>query len=448
MPRLSKWAVTGVILTVVVGAAGWLTWRAMGSAQGSVTFRTVSVEKTDLLATIRSTGTIEPEEVIDVGAQVAGRVIKFGVDPSNSSKTIDWTSPVHPGTLLAQLDDELYKARVEQMQAAMEETDAQVIQAEANVRKAEADLEQMKAKFQQAKRDFDRAQVMHPLKAIADADYDAAIMTYDTTRANINVGQATIAQMKASLIQAQKARNHGAANLREAEVNLGYTKIISPVEGVIVDRRVNVGQTVVAGLNAPSLFLIAKDLRRIQIWVSVNEADIGNITTGQHVTFKVDAYPKETFAGKVGQLRLNATMTQNVVTYTVIVDTDNSKLKLLPYMTANVDFEIAHKKDVLQVPNAALRWAPKPSLIVAEARAAFAKTRKAGHPEEGVVWLQDGALVRPITVRIGLTDGAQTEITSDELEPGMPVVIGTTKARNDDAGGSPFAPKMFGPGKK
>src|SRR5260370_10812459 len=247
--------------------------------------------------------------------------------------------------------------------------------------------------------------------------------------------------MKASLLQAQKARNHAAANLREAEVNLGYTKIVSPVEGVIIDRRVNVGQTVVASLNAPSLFLIAKDLRRIQIWVSVNEADIGNITVGQRATFKVDAHPKETFSGSVMQIRLNATMTQNVVTYTVIVDTDNSNLKLLPYMTANVDFEIAHKKDVLHVPNASLRWAPKPSLILPEARAAFTKTRKtAGHPEEGVVWVQDGALVRPITVRIGLSDGAQTEITSDELEPGTPAATATTKARTDASVGCPFAP--------
>src|SRR5262249_12654673 len=150
------------------------------------------------------------------------------------------------------------------------------------------------------------------------------------------------------------------AMLREAQVNLGYTQIRSPVDGVIVDRRVNVGQTVVAGLNAPSLFLIAKDLTKLQVWASVNEADIGNIHAGQSVRFTVDAYPKETFVGQVAQIRLNASMTQNVVTYTVVISTDNSQGKLLPYMTANLQFEVDRRHDVLLVPNAALRWKPQP----------------------------------------------------------------------------------------
>ena len=146
-----------------------------------------------------------------------------------------------------------------------------------------------------------------------------------------------------------------------ARTNLGYTTIKSPVRGVIIDRRVNIGQTVVASLNAPSLFLIAKDLRRMQVWASVNEADIGHIRLDMPVRFTVDAYAGETFHGKVTQIRMNATMTQNVVTYTVVVTTDNSNGKLLPYLTANVQFEMDQRSDVLLVPNAALRWKPQAS---------------------------------------------------------------------------------------
>jgi HlyD family secretion protein len=437
-----------VALTVL----GWGAWQLVAAPRDAVSFRSAAVERGDLLATIRATGTIEPEEVIDVGAQVAAQIKHFGADPSNPAKTIDYGSPVHAGTLLAQLDDALFKARVDQCRAALDEADAQVAQADAAVQKAVADLEQLKAKFQQAKRDYDRAQVMHPVRAISDSDYDAAVMGYDTSKANVNVGQASIVQAKAALLQAQKARSHAEANLSEAQVNLGYTQIRSPVEGVIVDRRVNVGQTVVAGLNAPSLFLIAKDLKRLQIWASVNEADIGNIRAGQAVSFTVDAYPKDTFAGQVAQVRLNATMTQNVVTYTVVVDTDNSAGRLLPYMTANLQFEVERRHDVLQVPNAALRWRPAPSLITPEARGSFTKSgKKAGEKEshdEAVLWVADGPFVRPIAVRIGMSDGVMTEVTAADLEPGMRVVTGTTRAKEEGTSGSPFAPKMFGGGKK
>ena len=163
------------------------------------------------------------------------------------------------------------------------------------------------------------------------------------------VGKATIRQNRAAL--------------RMAKTNLGYTTIKSPVRGAIIDRRVNIGQTVVASLNAPSLFLIAKDLRRMQVWASVNEADIGRIHVDMPVRFTVDAHAGQTFHGKVTQIRMNATMTQNVVTYTVVVTTDNSNGKLLPYLTANVQFEVDQRSHVLLVPNAALRWKPQASQI-------------------------------------------------------------------------------------
>src|SRR5206468_9275364 len=211
----------------------------------------------------------------------------------------------------------------------------QLAQAKAGEQRARADLLQMKAKVTQTERDWNRAQQLGPGhgNAISATDYDTAKAVYETAKSALGVGEAAI-------LQAQTDVTRAAAALKQAQTNFGYTTIRSPVKGVIIDRRVNVGQTVVASLNAPSLFLIAKDLTRLQIWTSVNEADIGQIRQGQPAHFTVDAYPHETFAGVVSQIRLNATMTQNVVTYTVVVDTDNAHGKLLPYLTANVRFEV------------------------------------------------------------------------------------------------------------
>src|SRR5262249_42173603 len=234
--------------------------------------------------------------------------------------------------------------------------------------------------------------------------------------------------------------------------------IKSPVDGVIVDRRVNVGQTVVSSLNAPSLFLIAKDLRRMQVWASVNEADIGQIQKGQQVRFTVDAYPNEVFKGEVAQVRLNASMTQNVVTYTVVVNTDNTSGKLLPYLTANLQFIVSEKSSTLLVPKAALRWRPQANQVHPDIRDKFVKSlrqKKAeGKPaaekdrvERGTVWVVDEGFVRPVRVRIGLGDGAMTEILGNDLREGVELVVGEARQENGGETTNPFTPQMFG-GKK
>ena len=248
--------------------------------------------------------------------------------------------------------------------------------------------------------------------------------------------------------------------MQRAQQNLSYCTITSPVKGVIIDRRVNIGQTVVSSLNAPSLFLIAKDLNRLQVWVSVNEADIGRIKPGQPVTFTVDAHPGDVFPGEVGKIRLNATMTQNVVTYTVEVDTDNSGGKLFPYLTANVTFIVSERKNVLLVPNAALRWTPQLSQVVAEFRESPKKAQgpetpaqakpaaKAGREEQarGVVYVPQKTLVRPVYVTLGLSDGSLTEVESTELKEGTLVVVGEMESQpggKPAPGGSPFTPQLF-----
>jgi HlyD family secretion protein len=432
-----------IIITVVVVAAALMF---MGLLQrgdrNRATFRTVPVKRGDLLATISATGTVEPEEVIDVGAQVAGRILAFGKD--KSGKSVDYGSVVEAGTVLARIDDALYAADVASAKA-------QLAQNKAGVRYAEANLGQLKAKLYQAERDWARAKKLGPSDALSQADYDAALSAYETAKANVEVGQAAIVQAKDAVRQSEAA-------LQRAQQNLNYCTIQSPVKGVIVDRRVNIGQTVVSSLSAPSLFLIAKDLTRIQVWVSVNEADIGHIRPGQPVTFTVDAHPGKVFKGEVGKIRLNATMTQNVVTYTVEVNTDNSDGKLLPYLTANVKFIVGERHHVLLVPNAALRWTPSADQVVAKFRQTL-KTRKAtgapaqGQPaqadkqrlDRGFVWVPQGTLVRPVEVSRGLSDGSLTEVASAELQERTPVVIGEAEkvAGKSSTGGSPFTPQLF-----
>jgi HlyD family secretion protein len=230
---------------------------------------------------------------------------------------------------------------------------------------------------------------------------------------------------------------------------------------------VNVGQTVVASLNAPSLFLIAKDLKRMQVWVAVNEADIGRIRPGQDATFTVDAFPSEPFRGKVGKVRLNASMTQNVVTYTVEVVADNSKGRLLPYLTANVQFELDRRKNVLLVPNAALRWTPSAEQLAPNYRAAFqdssardekpqgnAQTASSagqapGEQSEAVLWVAEGSHVRPVSVTVGLSDDIKTEVAGKGLTEGMEVIVGAQTQSSDQTEASsqtettnPFTPKI------
>jgi HlyD family secretion protein len=398
------------------GAAGLWYWNDH-QAQ-SVEFRSVVLARGDILPTINATGTIEPEEVVDVGAQVAGIIQQFGPDPEDPDQPIGYGSRVEEGTILVQLDDALYKARVEQ--------------ARANLDRSQAEVEQARAKLRMTERDLERLNRLRERSAglVSPQEMDAA--------------QSAFEQAQAALLTAESAVEVAQANVLEAQVNLGYTTIRSPVRGVILDRRVNIGQTVVASLNAPSLFLIAKDLRRMQIWASVNETDIGSIHQGQPVTFTVGAYPGETFRGTVTQIRLNASMVQNVVTYTVVVEFDNPDGKLLPYLTARLRFEQEGRQGVLLVPNSALRWQPRAPLIAPDFRdqVVEARNREAREPDTvaasqtGTLWVRDGDFLRPISLTLGLSDGIRTEVFGPDLYEGMEVVVG---ANQRDAPTSAFS---------
>jgi HlyD family secretion protein len=466
-----------ILLLTGLGVGGYYGYRYFTAAP-KVVFRSAVVKHGDLLATISATGTIEPEEVIDIGAQIAGQITTFGTDANG--KPVDYNSPVEVGTVLANIDSTLYAADRDNAKAAMNS-------AEIGVTKAEADVNLAKANANKAERDWARAQKLGPSDALSQSDYDTYQSAYETTKASMAVAQAQLEQSKASVVQAQAALN-------KAQKNVDYCTITSPEKGIIIDRRVTIGETVVSSLNAPSLFLLAKDLTRVQVWVAVNEADIGNIVPGKPVTFTVDAFPGRTFHGTVGKVRLNAQMTQNVVTYTVEIETDNADGKLFPYQTANVQFEINRLHDVMLVPNAALRYEPAADVIAPDVRAAGPTgksskgdgadgegpgstsgaapttapttgpaTRSHGHGRahtqpaddsaplmtRGRVWVRDTdpRYVRPIRVRLGPTDGAFSEVQSDKLNDGTELVTGEIRSDAPTGGGgaapgNPFVPQI------
>lgn len=433
-----------IALGVVAVGAGALFWQWNRSNSSRTRLKTAKVERGDLVVAVAATGTIEPEEVIDVGAQVAGMIQSFGEDPNHAGKFIDYGAEVEQGTILARIEDDVYQARVERAASMVAQAQAQIEQAKADCKRAEADELQAQARLRQAERDWRRAQQLARTGSVSDAEYDLAKADFEIAEANLAVAQAAIEQAKANLVRHEKGLAAVEAELREAEQNLAYTTIRSPVKGVIIDRRVNVGQTVVASLNAPSLFLIAKDLRKLEVWASVNEADIGQIRPGQKVEFTVDAFPGEVFHGEVGQIRLNAAMTQNVVTYTVVVRTDNPDGKLIPYLTANLRFEVGRADDSLLVPNQALRYRPKLERIAPDARGeaqAILASKPSDAPER-FVWTPDGRFVRPVAVEVGSSDAARTEIRSG-LNEGDDVVVGEIQVDADDEVSSPFAPRMF-----
>jgi HlyD family secretion protein len=386
------------------------------------------VKRGDVTATIGATGTIEPLETVDVGAQVAGRISAFGTD--KDGKTVDFGSVVQQGALLAKIDDSVYAA------------DLSV--AKAGQLSADANLEQMNARLDQAAADWKRAQQLFANKLIAQSDFDTAKANYEVAKSNVSVARSAIAQAKADLEKAQR--------------NLDFCTINSPVSGVIIDRRVNIGQTVVASLNAPSLFLIARDLTKMQIWVAVNEADVGRIKPGAPVTFTVDAFPGREFQGTVGKVRLNAQMTQNVVLYTVEINIENSDNLLLPYLTAIVHFQLSSQTNVLLVANPALRWAPSSlAQIAPDARAANlndppandspsagrpSKKDKAQQPSRHILWLKEGEFVRPVEVAAGISDGMNTAVAAEGLREGDEVVTGEIIGAPTSVS-NPFLPKII-----
>ncbi len=389
------------LVLVLIALAGWrLTAKKTDTAEDR--FRTQTVDRGDVATTVTAAGTVSAVTTVQVGSQVSGVIAALHAD---------FNSPVHKGQLLAELDPTPFQAQVEQR--------------EADLRKAEVDLQNNRITLERSRR-----LVSQGLSSEAELD---------SAKAVFGISQAQVEQARAALDQSR--------------TNLGYTRIVSPIDGVVVARQYDVGQTVAASFQAPTLFTIAQDLTQMQVQADVDQADIGRVAVGQKVRFTVDAYPEQEFRGRISQIRLNATVNQNVVTYPVIVEVPNPDEKLRPTMTANVVIEVARVQDVLRVPNSALRFKPEttegekdasgggPSL---ERRAAEAGRREGGMqgaskafdmahprgPKHGqTVYKLEGQSLVPVEIQTGISDGRYTAVTDGALQPGDTLVVGAATAK-------------------
>lgn len=400
---------------------------------------TAKVEKGDIRQVIEATGTINPVTSVQVGSQVSGMISKLYVD---------FNSRVTKGQVIAEIDPKLFQGAVLQAQADLQNSQALLAAAKANLAKDQATL-------QQNKLDYDRAVALQREAVSSQQQLDQAKATYDAITAQVGSDRAAIQQAEAQV--AQKT-----ATLKVAQTNLDYTIIRAPINGTVVARNIDIGQTVAASLQAPTLFMIALDLTKMQVYAKTDEGDVGQIRPGQKADFQVDAFPKEMFRGVVFQVRMNATSIQNVVTYDTIVSFDNPELKLFPGMTAYVSIPVASVNDVIKVPNAALRYKPDlpaekvqelysrygvavaPSTPTAPAakqpgatgrEQAVPKPSSAGSSGLAVVWklLSDRSL-RPVPIHIGLTDHTYTALTTGDLQPGEELVTGATTVKQESSG--------------
>ncbi len=467
-----------ILLLLGIALVAFIVWRVFFNKTVELPdLQTVAVKRGDVFASISATGTVEPEQVVDIGAQVTGRILSFGKD--TEGKIIDYGSQVEEGAMLAKIDDAVYGINKKQAEAQLMQAQSAVLSAQAGLLQNKARLEQAKAQATQATKDWNRAEKLGPSNSLSQSAFDTYQGAYEAAKANVTAAEAACEVSNAQIATSNAAVALARASIQLADRNLGYCTITSPVKGVVIDRRVDEGQTVVSNMNVSSLFLLAKDLKKMEVWVAVNEADIGNIHQGQSVTFTVDAFPGATFQGSVNKIRLNATMSQNVVTYTVEINTDNSDGRLLPYLTASVKFEVDIKQNVLTVPNAALRWRPNDNQLAPGVENPFSakpvksakkdaakdavkdgaregvKSTDRKKVQNGVLWILDAktpGLVRPVKVRTGISDGVVTEITPADgttLED-LQVVINEVREA-DEAGPettNPFAPKFPGHGPK
>jgi HlyD family secretion protein len=380
-------------------------WKYIQDDEPPVTYRTAVIERGSLARVVTATGTVNPVSTVQVGSHVSGPI---------KAIFVDFNSPVTQGQRVAQIDPRAFTFKVKQ--------------AEANLATAKAQVEKDKADLTFKQHVVKRMRELFERNLIAKQDVEAAERDYDQIQAQLQLDQARVAQ--------------DAAALEEARINLGYTEIESPVDGVIVSRNVDVGQTVAATFQTPILFLIAQDLTKMRVDASVSESDIGMVAEQQHAFFTVDAYPNRQFSGVVTQVRNSPQTVQNVVTYDVVVSVDNTDLSLKPGMTTNISIISAHRDSVLKVPLAALRFRPpdqkegrataSPRHMARESTAA--RPDETSRHEQRQVWVQaDEQQLRSVAVRVGIADDQFAELLEGDLAEGTRVVTALHTTTKDGA---------------
>jgi HlyD family secretion protein len=470
--------VLSFLLVVVVGAGATWAYLYVQGRGGTPKHRFAKVERGPLTATVSATGNMNAVITVQVGSQVSGMIKELFAD---------FNTRVKKNQLIARIDPELFETKVNQARAELESAQAAVLNQQANVERARAEVENSRAALAggraqtakaqvavlDAKRDLDRKSdlfrrelIARSEKDSAQAAHDSAVAQWEATRAQEQALASTIrsveAQLKVAEAQLQAAQaqvRQRRAALAQTQVDLDHTMIRAPVDGVVVSRTVDVGQTVAASLQAPILFTIAQDLTQMQVDTNVDEADIGRIRLGQRATFSVDSFPGQSFSGEVTQIRKAPQVVQNVVTYIVVIAVQNPEGKLLPGMTANVRVVVDHKPSVLKIPNAALRFRPQTAQTAPgeEARAQSPRQRPergaagpgrppgAGPPGRGGlsgrVWIlgPDGN-PKPLAVQLGITDGSFTEVAEGDLTEGQELIVGGSErpaARPAGGGGGP-----------
>jgi HlyD family secretion protein len=453
----SKWLRWGIAagLTLALAVSG-AAWRA--HLQNAITYETVPVERGSIQARITATGNLNAVVDVLVSSQVSGNI---------KALYADWNSRVKKGQLVALIDPEIFQAQVDQASATFRSAHSATITAQAQLEKAKSDLsasiageksaEAIAAKDlaneTNAKAQIERAESLFREMVIAQQDYDTAKANYDASQAqvtadlaqidaakqNMQSAQASVQVAESQLTTAQAQERQTQASLQQAQINLDHTRIMAPVDGTVVARRMDIGQTVAATLNPPTIFEIAQDLTKMQVDTNVDESDVGNVSKGQRATFIVDSYPDTTFQGVVADIRKAPIITQNVVTYDVVITVDNLDLKLFPGMTANVTIRAAKLDDTLKVPNSVLRFRPSAAVL-----------KKTGLPaaqaEKLQVYVLAGGKLAAVPATFGLSDGKYTAVFSNQLQPGAQIVVRATVSGSASSSAptasAPTAPRM------
>lgn len=426
-----KKGIVTLLVLVAIGIGGWQGWMRWKPKKQEAQWRTRKIERGEIVQEVRATGTVKPIKNILVGTQVNGPIKKLYVD---------FNDEVKEGQQIAQIDAAVYQATVSKDEATLASAKANVLSAKSNNAQARANVELTQTKLALAEKELARMKQLREIEMVAQADYDTALSNRDGLMAQVKVNEAAVVQTESAIKQTEAMIQQGEAFLQLSRANLGYTTIKSPVDGVIIQRNVDEGQTVVSSMNAQTIFTIATDLNRIQIQADIPESDIGGIVAGQRVTFSVDAYNRVVFTGSVVQVRMSATSVQNVVTFPVIIEADNPNKRLFPGMTANLAVETGRAEQVLKIPAAALRFTP-PDLAPDSEDEKGPKKKAKG----SAIWVLDQAnKPERIKVKQKISDGTMVGVEDEQDLLGREVIIGTqtVASTTPETETNPFAPKM------